>query len=105
MDECHRSTFGDMLSTIKNTFPEALFFGFTGTPIKEENQKKREELGFKPDDFLMLTVAEMTPNKNHITALKAIEKLKGTAEYDRVLSKLNGTFEGPDLTVDYSNIG
>lgn len=30
---------------------------------------------------------------------------KGTAEYDRVLSKLNGTFEGPDLTVDYSNIG
>ena len=39
VDECHRSTFGDMLSTIKNTFPEALFFGFTGTPIKEENQK------------------------------------------------------------------
>ena len=39
VDECHRSTFGDMLSTIKNTFPEALFFGFTGTPIKEKNQK------------------------------------------------------------------
>ena len=51
---------------------------------KEENQKKREELGFKPDDFLMLTVAEMTPNKNHITALKAIEKLKGTAEYEKL---------------------
>ncbi len=39
IDECHRSTFGDMLITIKNTFPRALFFGFTGTPIKDENQK------------------------------------------------------------------
>lgn len=40
VDEAHRSTFGDMLLTIKNTFPHALFFGFTGTPIQEENQKK-----------------------------------------------------------------
>lgn len=40
IDECHRSTFGDMLLTIKKTFPRAIFFGFTGTPIHEENQKK-----------------------------------------------------------------
>lgn len=40
VDECHRSVFGDMLIEIKHTFPHAVFFGFTGTPIKEENQKK-----------------------------------------------------------------
>lgn len=40
IDECHRSTFGDMLITIKNTFPNALFFGFTGTPVFCENEKK-----------------------------------------------------------------
>ena len=40
IDEAHRSTFGDMLSIIKRTFPRALFFGFTGTPIQEENEKK-----------------------------------------------------------------
>ena len=40
VDEAHRSTFGDMLITIKNTFHNALFFGFTGTPIQDENQKK-----------------------------------------------------------------
>lgn len=40
VDECHRSTFGDMLLTIKHTFPKAVFFGFTGTPIQDENQKK-----------------------------------------------------------------
>ena len=40
VDEAHRSTFGDMLIIIKHTFPRAIFFGFTGTPIQEENQKK-----------------------------------------------------------------
>lgn len=39
IDECHRSTFGEMLADIKATFPTALYFGFTGTPIYEENQK------------------------------------------------------------------
>jgi len=40
VDEAHRSTFGDMLITIKETFPQAVFFGFTGTPIQEVNEKK-----------------------------------------------------------------
>lgn len=39
IDECHRSTFGDMLAIIKKTFPNALFFGFTGTPVFQENEK------------------------------------------------------------------
>ncbi len=39
IDECHRDTFGEMLYTIKTTFPKAMFFGFTGTPIVEENKK------------------------------------------------------------------
>ena len=40
VDECHRSTFGEMLTSIKETFQKAIFFGFTGTPIQDENQKK-----------------------------------------------------------------
>lgn len=40
IDECHRSTFGEMLATIKETFPDAVFFGFTGTPIHEENARR-----------------------------------------------------------------
>lgn len=38
-DEAHRDTFGDMMVSIKATFPNALYFGFTGTPIKEENKR------------------------------------------------------------------
>lgn len=40
IDEAHRNVFGEMLRTIKETFPNAMFFGFTGTPIHDENQKK-----------------------------------------------------------------
>ena len=40
IDECHRSTFGDMLTTIKNTFKHSIIFGFTGTPIQDVNIKK-----------------------------------------------------------------
>lgn len=36
-DECHRSQFGDNHKAIKNYFPKAQLFGFTGTPIFEEN--------------------------------------------------------------------
>src|SRR5699024_2543262 len=38
IDEAHRSTFGDMLLNIKTTLPDALLFGFTGTPIHDENK-------------------------------------------------------------------
>lgn len=36
-DECHRSQFGDNHEAIKNFFPKAQLFGFTGTPIFEKN--------------------------------------------------------------------
>lgn len=40
IDEAHRSTFGEMLTNIKNTFIHAIIFGFTGTPIQDDNSKK-----------------------------------------------------------------
>ena len=36
-DECHRSQFGDNHNAIKDFFPQAQLFGFTGTPIFKEN--------------------------------------------------------------------
>jgi type I restriction enzyme R subunit len=40
IDEAHRSTFGEMLTNIKSTFIHAIIFGFTGTPIQDDNSKK-----------------------------------------------------------------
>jgi type I restriction enzyme R subunit len=36
-DECHRSQFGDNHRAIKEFFPNSQLFGFTGTPIFEQN--------------------------------------------------------------------
>lgn len=38
IDECHRSNFGEMHKNIKKVFTGSQFFGFTGTPIFEENK-------------------------------------------------------------------
>ncbi len=39
-DECHRSQFGENHKAIKEFFPHAQLFGFTGTPIFEENASR-----------------------------------------------------------------
>ena len=41
-DECHRSQFGDNHDAIKTFFPKAQIFGFTGTPIFEENSTYKQ---------------------------------------------------------------
>ena len=44
-DECHRSQFGDNHQAIKAFFPRAQLFGFTGTPIFEENASRLQIAG------------------------------------------------------------
>ncbi len=44
-DECHRSQFGDNHQAIKEFFPRAQMFGFTGTPIFNENASSVQREG------------------------------------------------------------
>ena len=65
VDECHRSTFGDMLHTVKKTFPRAMFFGFTGTPIFEENSKNNSCLtDVFGDELHRYSIADGIRDKN-----------------------------------------
>lgn len=65
LDECHRSTFGEMLQTIKDTFPNALFFGFTGTPIQKENEKKKNTTtDIFGDELHRYSIADAIRDKN-----------------------------------------
>ena len=41
-DECHRSQFGENHKAIKEFFPNAQLFGFTGTPIFEQNASSKQ---------------------------------------------------------------
>lgn len=55
-DECHRSQFGENHKAIKDFFPNAQLFGFTGTPIFEENAtyniREGEYATFKTTDSI-----------------------------------------------------
>lgn len=49
-----------------------------------DREAKRASLGYGEEDFLVLTVAEMTANKNHITILKALALLKEKGELGNI---------------------
>jgi type I restriction enzyme R subunit len=44
VDECHRTQSGDLHKAMKDIIPDALFFGFTGTPLLKTDKKKSIEI-------------------------------------------------------------
>jgi type I restriction enzyme, R subunit len=70
-DECHRSQFGENHRAIKEFFPRAQLFGFTGTPIFEENASK---VKIEANQASMKTTKELFQNLLHAyTITHAIE--------------------------------
>lgn len=100
VDEAHRSTFGDMLSIIKGTFPNAIFFGFTGTPVFEENAKKNNaQTDVFGDELHRYSIADGIRDKNvlgfdpykvltfrdkDVRKVVALEKAKATTEAEAI---------------------
>jgi len=70
-DECHRSQFGENNKAIKDFFPNAQLFGFTGTPIFEENASYRQVDG---EEATMKTTSDIFKQELHAyTISNAIE--------------------------------
>jgi type I restriction enzyme, R subunit len=44
VDECHRTQSGDLHKAMKSIIPDALFFGFTGTPLLKADKRKSIEI-------------------------------------------------------------
>ena len=102
IDECHRDTFGTMMSTIKATFPRAVFFGFTGTPVFDENKKQMsvtsdifgDELhryviadGIRDDNVLAFDIKKvLTFRDNDLRRAVALEKCKVNSEDEALLN-------------------
>lgn len=108
-DECHRSQFGDNHKAIKKFFPNSQLFGFTGTPIFEQNatytQISGEEASYKitedifPSRLHAYTITHAIEDKNvlrfHVDYFKPKETgdrradgtLKKQAVVDAILSK------------------
>ena len=70
-DECHRSQFGENHRAIKEFFPNAQLFGFTGTPIFEENASR---VKIEDQQASMQTTVELFQKQLHAyTITHAIE--------------------------------
>lgn len=70
-DECHRSQFGENHKAIKEFFPKAQLFGFTGTPIFEENAAS---LKIEGQQASLLTTIDLFQKELHAyTITHAIE--------------------------------
>ena len=64
IDEAHRSQFGEMHGKIKSTFQNALFIGFTGTPIMTENDKDNTTKTAFGDCLSIYSIANGIRDKN-----------------------------------------
>jgi type I restriction enzyme, R subunit len=70
-DECHRSQFGENHKAIKEFFPKAQLFGFTGTPIFEANATAKQ---FEGESGQFKTTADLFQKQLHAyTITHAIE--------------------------------
>jgi len=70
-DECHRSQFGENHRAIKEFFPKAQLFGFTGTPIFETNASHQK---IEDQQSSMRTTADLFQKQLHAyTITHAIE--------------------------------
>jgi len=61
-DECHRSQFGENHKAIKEFFPKAQLFGFTGTPIFEANASLQK---IEDEQASMRTTADLFQKRLH----------------------------------------
>ncbi len=70
-DECHRSQFGENHQAIREFFPNSQLFGFTGTPIFEQNATARQIEG---DVATLRTTSDLFQHELHAyTITHAIE--------------------------------
>ncbi len=52
--------------------------------IHIDRERKRRELGLHKNDFVLLSVGELIPRKNHVMVLDALALLKGRKEFDNI---------------------
>jgi type I restriction enzyme R subunit len=70
-DECHRSQFGENHKAIKEFFPRAQLFGFTGTPIFDKNSNREK---IEDSQGSMMTTEDLFQQRLHTyTITHAIE--------------------------------
>ena len=85
-------------------------FSFGGSVFPQDYDSAILQMEVIRDEEGVITLGELTMIPVSISSMKnqnnfqPTPMVKGTIEYDRVISKLDGSFKGPNLKVDYSTI-
>ncbi|WP_139959584.1 type I restriction endonuclease subunit R [Flavicella sediminum] len=97
-DECHRSQFGDNHKAIVEFFPKAQLFGFTGTPIFEENATAKmiedDLASFKTTEDVFqkelhaYTITHAIEDRNVLRFHIDYFKVEGNADFKKLAHKL-----------------
>lgn len=80
VDECHRAVSDEQMREIKKFFPKSTWFGLTGTPIFEENQKQEN------GTFARTTAQQYGVNGKENEALLHAYTTKNAVEDESVLN-------------------
>lgn len=94
-DECHRSQFGEMHTSITKTFKKYHIFGFTGTPIFAKNASSGKKIDLKTteqafgDKLHSYTIVDAIKDQNvlpfkieHYKTIDIKDDIKDTKVYD-----------------------
>jgi type I restriction enzyme R subunit len=87
VDECHRSTFGSMFQSIRKSFTDAIFLGFTGTPILAENKTADSRI-----------TSDLFGDPIHIYTTKEAIDDGNVLRFDEKIVRLNYAGDFADLT-------
>lgn len=68
---------------------------------KEKRVKKRNELRLKDNSFVLLSVGELIPRKNHKMVIDAINKLKGAPEFKNIQYYILGSGDFEEYLSEY----
>ena len=106
-DECHRSQFGETHQNIKKFFSKAQMFGFTGTPIFEENSQSKAGLKLTTDylfnDCLHRYVIVDAIRDRNVLQFQIDYRGKYTAKGLEADTNYNDDVEGIDTQELYDN--
>ena len=101
LDEVHRSQYGLLAAQMKNVLKSAYFFGFTGTPISEDDRSTYREFGYPVDKEPYLDKYFIDDSiKDGFTVPIAYEprlEKKVHVEKTNLSAFLSKQFEGEDL--------
>ena len=95
-DECHRSQFGEYHRAIRDFFPRAQLFGFTGTPIFTENATRTKVEGREAS---ALTTEDIFQKPLHTYAITHAIEDKSVLPFDVSFFRLqrDGSFDTGDV--------